>query len=187
MSLRPAAPVAVILAFVGVALTAIALSGCAPIVSLDPAASANDPGCAEISVRLPDTVAGEVKRQTDAQATGAWGDPAVVLLRCGVPPIGPTTKPCVSVNGIDWVLMTDPAAKSIVYQTFGRTPATEVIIDHVNGVSDSSVLPDLANAISNVPQTQKCLGTLDTGIPSATPTPTPRATPTPTPTPTPTR
>ena len=38
-------------------------------------------------------------------------------------------------NGIDWVLMTDPAAKSIVYQTFGRSPATEVIIDHVHGVS----------------------------------------------------
>jgi len=148
----------------------LALAGCAPTVSLEPAAGANDPGCAEISVRLPDAVAGEEKRVTDAQATGAWGSPTAVLLRCGVPPIGATTKPCVNVNGVDWVLMTDPAAKTIVYQTFGRTPATEVVIDHVAGVSDSSVLPEFASAVSTIKQTQKCLSTLDTDV---TPTPTP--------------
>lgn len=139
-------------------------------MSLDPAADSNAPGCAEISVRLPDTVADKAERETDAQATGAWGDPTAVILRCGVPPIGATTKPCVNVNGVDWVLMTDPAAKTIVYQTFGRTPATEVIIDHVAGVSDSSVLPEFASAVSTVKQTQKCLSTLDTD-PTATPSP----------------
>ena len=156
------------------AASALLLAGCAPTVSLEPAADSNSPGCAEISVRLPDTVADKDKRETDAQATGAWGDPAAVILRCGVPPIGATTKPCVTVNGVDWVLMTDPAAKTIVYQTFGRTPATEVIIDHVSGVSDSSVLPEFASAVSTVKQTQKCLSTLDTDLaPTATPTPTP--------------
>jgi hypothetical protein len=155
----------------------LALTGCAPIVALDAAADSNDPGCAEISVRLPDTVAGKAQRETNAQATGAWGTPTAVLLRCGVPPIGPTTKPCVSVNGVDWVLMTDPTAKSIVYQTFGRTPATEVIIDHVSGVSDSSVLPDLASAIATVKQTQKCLSTLDTDPTTATPSPSPTPAP----------
>ncbi|WP_085370353.1 DUF3515 family protein [Leifsonia sp. NCR5] len=155
----------------------IALAGCAPIVSLQPAADANDPGCAEVSVRLPDSVGGKAERQTDAQATGAWGDPTAVLLRCGVPPIGPTTKPCVSVNGVDWVLMTEPDAKTIVYQTFGRTPATEVVIDHVAGVSDASVLPEFASAIQTIKQTSKCLSTLDTSL---TPAPTPTPTPTPT-------
>jgi len=163
------------------AAAALALAGCAPTVSLEPGAAANDPGCAEISVRLPDTVADKDKRITDAQATGAWGDPAAVILRCGVPPIGPTTQPCVSVNGVDWVLMTDPTAKTIVYQTFGRTPATEVVIDHVSGVSDSSVLPEFASAVSTIKQTRQCLSTLDTSL---TPTDTPTATPTPTPTPT---
>ncbi|MFP3465021.1 DUF3515 family protein [Leifsonia sp. SIMBA_070] len=152
------------------AAAALLLAGCTPTVSLDPAEGANAPGCAEISVRLPDTVADKAARETDAQATGAWGDPAAVILRCGVPPIGATTKPCVNVNGVDWVLMTDPAAKTIVYQTFGRTPATEVIIDHVSGVSDSSVLPEFASAISTIKQTEKCLSTLDTD-PTATPTP----------------
>jgi hypothetical protein len=80
----------------------------------------------------------------------------------------------VSVNGIDWVLMTDPAAKTIVYQTFGRTPATEVIIDHVQGVSDSAVLPEFASAVAVIKQTQKCLSTLDTDLtPTPTPTPSP--------------
>jgi hypothetical protein len=165
------------------AAAALALAGCAPTVSLDPGADANDPGCAEISVRLPDSVADKDQRETDAQATGAWGDPAAVLLRCGVPPIGPTTKPCVDVSGIDWVLMSDPAARQVVYQTFGRTPATEVIIDHVSGASDAAVLPEFASAIATIPQTEKCLSTLDTSLtpPTATPTPAPTATPTPTP------
>jgi hypothetical protein len=162
------------------AAAALALTGCAPTVSLDPASGANDPGCAEISVRLPDSVADKDRRQTDAQATGAWGDPAAVLLRCGVPPIGPTTKPCVNVNGIDWVLMSDPAAKQVVYQTFGRTPATEVIIDHVSGASDAAVLPEFASAIGTLKQTQKCLSTLDAPLtPSATPSPSPSPGPTP--------
>ncbi|MEN2742015.1 DUF3515 family protein [Microbacterium sp. X-17] len=155
------------------AAAALALTGCAPTVSLDPAADANNPGCAEISVRLPDSVADKDRRQTDAQATGAWGDPAAVLLRCGVPPIGPTTKPCVDVSGVDWVLMSDPAAKQVVYQTFGRTPATEVVIDHVSGASDAAVLPEFASAISSIKQTQKCLSTLDTTLTPPTPTPSP--------------
>ncbi|WP_426623949.1 DUF3515 family protein [Leifsonia sp. McL0607] len=167
---------------VTIAASALALAGCTPTVSLDPGADANNPGCAEISVRLPDSVTDKDRRQTDAQATGAWGDPAAVLLRCGVPPLGPTTKPCVDVNGIDWVLMSDPAAKQVVYQTFGRTPATEVVIDHVSGASDAAVLPEFASAIASVKQTQKCLSTLDTSLtpPTATPTPTPILPPTPT-------
>lgn len=177
---RPLRPVALALTIAAAA----ALTGCAPTVSLDPAADANDPGCAEISVRLPDSVADKARRQTDAQATGAWGDPAAVLLRCGVPPLGPTTKPCVDVNGIDWVLMSDPAAKQVVYQTFGRTPATEVVIDHVSGASDAAVLPEFASAIASVEQTQKCLSTLDAPLtPTSNPTPDPATTSSPTPTP----
>ena len=153
---------------------ALILTGCAPTVSLEAAADSNDPGCAEISVRLPDTIADKQRRDTDAQATSAWGDPAAVLLRCGVPPLGPTTKPCVTVNGIDWVLTSDPAAKTVVYQTFGRTPATEVIIDHVSGASDAAVLPDLASAIASVKQTRQCVSTLDTSL---TPSPAPPSTP----------
>src|SRR4051794_17572569 len=70
------------------------LSGCAGTVGMEPAADATDPACADVIVRLPDTAADVDRRETDAQGTGAWGDPASVLLRCGVEPSGPTTLPC---------------------------------------------------------------------------------------------
>jgi len=156
----------------GVAAT---LTACAPTVSMTPAAAANSPRCADVSVRLPDTVAGKAKRSTDAQATGAWGDPAVVLLRCGVRPIGPTTKPCVAITSgdttVDWVLENDPSDSVLRYITFGRTPATELVIQHgANGVSDADVLPAFTQAIASIPQgPSKCQSLSDV------PTPTPSA------------
>jgi hypothetical protein len=160
------------------AASALLLTGCAPTVAMQPAAGADDPRCADVIVHLPDSVAGKAQRETNAQATSAWGDPAVVLLRCGVAPLGPTTKPCITVNGIDWVLENDPADASLRYITFGRVPATEVVIAHgKNGVPDASVLPALADAIGEIPQQtgQKCIGTGDVTSPTGTPTPTPTA------------
>ncbi|MGA0566330.1 DUF3515 family protein [Rathayibacter sp. KR2-224] len=163
---------------------ALLLTACAPAVALKPAPDANDPRCADVTVHLPDTIAGKAKRETNAQATGAWGNPAAVLLRCGVSPIGPTTKPCITVNGIDWVLENDPAASALRYITFGRVPATEVVIGHgKNGVPDASVLPALADAIGQIPQQkqEKCRSTSDITSPSGTPTTTPEPSSTATP------
>lgn len=138
------------------ALIGLLLSGCASTISLRPAAAANNPGCAAITVRLPQNIDDLARRHTNAQGTAAWGDPATILLRCGVTPIGPTTKPCVTVNNVDWVLATDPSAQVSVYLTFGRIPETELIIDHSHGLSDASVLPAMASAISAVHQTARC-------------------------------
>ena len=69
----------------------VALSACAGTVAMEAAPDANDPACADVSVRLPQTIAGQDRRWTDAQATGAWGDPAAVLLTCGVTVPGPST------------------------------------------------------------------------------------------------
>ncbi len=82
----------------------LALTACSPIVSVDPAVNAADPDCAEIMISLPDQGAGADQRRTDSQATSAWGDPSLVVLRCGVPEPGPTTDRCVGVNGVDWVI-----------------------------------------------------------------------------------
>ena len=62
----------------------VSLAGCAAIVPLEPAPDANNPGCAEVIVRLPERVAEQPQRETNAQATGAWGSPASILLHCGV-------------------------------------------------------------------------------------------------------
>lgn len=147
-----------LLATLTVAVAATALSGCAPTVSLDAAPHADNPGCAAITVRLPHTIAGQSQRTTDAQATSAWGDPATILVRCGVAVLGPTTQPCITVNGIDWVLESSQNATVTRYITFGRNPATEIVIQHTGYVSAASVLPALSGAIGTVKATGHCLG-----------------------------
>ena len=84
-----------IAAIVAVAALAFGLAGCATSVPMEPAEGANDPACADVIVRLPDTVSDLERRSTNAQSTGAWGDPVGVELRCGTPTSGPTTKPLI--------------------------------------------------------------------------------------------
>ena len=124
---------------------------------MKPAPSANDPLCAEVSVRLPDTLDGKERRQTDAQATGAWGDPAAVLLTCGLEPPGPTTLPCSTVDGVDWIIE-DLGDFRFRVTTFGRTPAVELYLDtNVDtGVSSAVVLESLASAVGRLPTDGAC-------------------------------
>jgi hypothetical protein len=130
-------------------VAAIALAGCSTTVSMEPAPDANDPACADVTALLPGTLAGEPRRWTDAQATGAWGDPAAVLLTCGVEPIGPTTLPCQTVSGVDWVIDESEAPRYRV-TTFGRVPAVEVYLDN-DVVSSADVLEDLSLLVSRLP------------------------------------
>jgi uncharacterized protein YceK len=146
MSLRALAPIAL--------LSTLLLTGCGAIVPLSSAKDANNASCATVTVRLPQTVAGQPKRETNAQATGAWGTPASVLLHCGVAVPGPSTLPCVEVNGIDWI--EDDAQKPLYrYTTFGRVPAVEVVVDS-DKVSGTTTLVDLAGTLSQIPATQHC-------------------------------
>lgn len=135
------------------------LSGCAGTVALQPADDANDPGCAEVMVRLPDQIAGAQRRTTNAQSTAAWGDPATVILRCGLPETGPSELPCFSVNGIDW-LRDDSTAPNYRFITFGRSPATEVLIDSTTA-SGTDAIDAVGTAVGALPATSKCLGAED--------------------------
>jgi hypothetical protein len=153
-------------------LVVVGLGACAQTVSLEPAESAADPACADVIVSLPLVLPSDADnqdmRQTDAQATAAWGSPASILLRCGIPPQGPTTLPCVNINGVDWVEDVSDAP-NYRFVTYGRVPTTEVIIDY-DVVSGTSTLVDLGPAISKIPQTNKCLGAEDAlDIPTDTP------------------
>jgi hypothetical protein len=146
------------------ALAAVAtalLTGCVQAVPLEPADSANDPACADVTVRLPDTVADKPKRETTAQATGAWGDPAAVILHCGVAVPGPTTDACIALNGVDWIAdESDAANDTYRYTTYGRDPAVEVVINadaETGGVSGTTALIDLTSAVSVIPATSACL------------------------------
>jgi hypothetical protein len=135
---------------------AIGASGCAPTLNLEPGPDANNPGCAEVVVRLP-TQLGELPlRNTNAQATGAWGEPASVILRCGIEPVEVSALPCVTVADVDW-LVDDSAAPSFRFVTFGRTPATEVIVDS-GKASGITALEELADAVNRAEPEKVCQG-----------------------------
>lgn len=158
------------------------LSACAPTVPLTPAADATNPQCAEVIVRLPKSVADQAIRQTDAQATSAWGDPAAVLLRCGVTPPGPTSTQCATVKNIDW-LVDDSKKPVYTFTTYGRVPAVQVVVDSTLTQGQGTIVLDqLANAVGSIPQSAKhqCEDVLGSGlggesqvVPGPGPTPTP--------------
>jgi hypothetical protein len=135
-------------------LTATALSGCTATVVVESAPEANDPGCAEIIVRLPDQVGDLSKRQTNAQSTGAWGNPTAVILRCGLEPVEISSLPCVTAGGVDW-LVDESKAPSYRFITYAANPATEVIVDSAQ-ISGVSALEGLGSAVSNIPAAKRC-------------------------------
>ncbi|MGO2659545.1 MAG: DUF3515 family protein [Mycetocola reblochoni] len=146
---------------------ALALTACSPTVTLTAAPEANDPACAEVTVRLPESVSGFPRIQTDAQATGAWGDDgdARILLHCGVPELAPTTDRCVDVDGIDWVI-DESEAPYYRLTTYGRSPAVEVYLDGdtkdgEEPFSSTAVIVDLNSAVGQIPATGGCVGAED--------------------------
>jgi hypothetical protein len=135
---------------------ALGASGCAPILNLEPGPDANNPGCAEVVVRLPNQLGELPSRNTNAQGTGAWGEPASVILRCGIEPTEVSALPCVTVGEVDW-LVDDSAAPSFRFVTFGRTPATEVIVDS-GEASGITALEELADAVNRAEPEKVCQG-----------------------------
>lgn len=138
----------------------VVLSGCAPTVNLEAAEQANTAECANMTVRLPDTIAGEARRSVNAQATAAWGDPVSIIVRCGVPMPEPTVLPCFEVAGIDW-LRDDRDAPRFIFTTYGLNPATEVIVDSERA-SGTEALLELARAVGSQSEpVQRCIDPSD--------------------------
>lgn len=138
----------------------LSMSACAPSVEVSSAADSNNPACAPMMVALPDTLADAKRRTTSSQATAAWGDPSLVVLRCGVTPPGPTTDRCVTVNSVDWVAKQDGDTWTLT--TFGRNPAAQVVLDP-NKILSSTVLAQLSSPASKLPKTgSACVGVNDT-------------------------
>lgn len=140
---------------------AAGLTGCSPVVSMAPAAEhANDPGCAEVTVRLPETISSYELRQTDAQGAAAWGDPTVVLLYCGVPVPEVSELPCVEIAGIYW--LREEVDAGFAFTTYGRDPAVRVVVDP-DAIGPGVVLDDLSNAVSYTAETgRECVDLEDT-------------------------
>lgn len=143
----------------GAAATVLALASCASDVPMEATENANDPACADVIVRLPQTVAKLEKRTTNAQATGAWGDPSGVELRCGIEPSGPTTQDCVNVNGVDWII-DDSRAPLYRFEAYGRSPGLEVLVDSERASGTEAVV-DLGAVAKELPQERQCTSVAD--------------------------
>ncbi|MGN7249337.1 MULTISPECIES: DUF3515 family protein [unclassified Arthrobacter] len=143
---------------VGTALTGLVLGGCSPAVDVAPAADAANPACAPMMVALPDAIGEARLRKTNSQATAAWGDPSQVVLRCGVNVPGPTTDRCVSVNDVDWVIKEGSPVWTLT--TYGREPATEILMDP-DKISSATVLADLSAAAAKIKASRNCVGQED--------------------------
>src|SRR6478736_8427633 len=140
------------------AIAALSLASCSAAVDVTAAKDAANPACAPMMVALPDAIGDSKLRKTNSQATAAWGDPSLVVLRCGVNVPGPTTYRCVSVNGVDWVIKEGNPVWTLT--TFGREPATEILMDP-DKISSATVLAELANAAAKVKATRNCVGQAD--------------------------
>ncbi|MDU0326756.1 DUF3515 family protein [Microbacterium sp. KSW2-21] len=148
------------------------LAACSTTVAMEPAKQANDPACADVISRLPDQISGQQRRWTDAQSTGAWGDPAAILMTCGLETPGPSTLPCRPFDGVDWLVDESQADQNrYTLTTFGRSPAIQVYLDYEEA-SSADVAQALGPLISQyLPSTGAvCTSTSDT---TPTPTPTP--------------
>lgn len=137
-------------------LLAAGLSGCSAPVSLEAADDSNNPLCADVIVRLPDTVDGLIRRDTNAQSTGAWGNPASVILRCGLPEVTVSELPCVTASDVDW-LVDDSQKPSYRFISFARKPAIEVIVDST-AVTGVGALDAVASAVQAIEASKRCLG-----------------------------
>lgn len=102
------------------------LSGCSSAVQVS-AVPAHAAACDRVDAGWPRTVAHQDRRSvtpTNPDAA-AWGDPAVIAT-CGWPELGPTTDPCIQVDGVDWVA--HQLSDGVQFRTFGRSPVIEVLV-----------------------------------------------------------
>ncbi|MFD7920779.1 DUF3515 domain-containing protein [Streptomyces sp. NPDC059740] len=146
------------------ALTAVACALLVPSAySVDQAPHAGDRACADALARLPRKLLGRQRVETTGAGTAAWGDGSVVL-RCGVTPPAPTPDPCMTVDGVDWVLDEHRAQTEGVrtLTTYGREPAVEVTVG-AREASPGDVLVDLERAVRPLRQGRhRCLAPGDT-------------------------
>jgi hypothetical protein len=124
--------------------------------TIRPGPDAALPACAALTERLPARVLNRARSELDVTGAAAWGDPAIVL-RCGVPPTGPTTDPCLEANGLDWTF--SQTKDTLRFVSFGRVPAIEVQVPaSVGRENATAALIDLATAVRPIAATSHCIG-----------------------------
>ncbi|MEU0161903.1 DUF3515 family protein [Streptomyces sp. NPDC006261] len=143
-------------AVVAVAAVLIFVMTKEPHYNVRPGAQAGNAHCGRITENAPGKLAGHTKHATKLAGVALWGD-SNIILRCGVAEIGPTSDPCFSADGVDWVIDTARSSDTKkVITTYGRTPATEVTVTHSPKAPDE-VLVALSALIAPIAQTSQCV------------------------------
>jgi Protein of unknown function (DUF3515) len=121
------------------------------------APQAGAPACGTALAAAPATVLGRPRAPLPVPGTAAWGEPAVVV-RCGLPEQPPTTKRCVTVDDVDWIV--DDSGDPIVFTAYGRAPTVEVRVPASYGAQNApAALVALAPVARALPRTaHACVG-----------------------------
>lgn len=131
------------------------LASCTAPVTVEPAPSAADAACSEVMLTLPQAIDGKERHKTTSQSTAAWGDPAAIVFRCGTQDPGPTSDPCTTVDGVDWVAHENEAKNSWTLTAYGRVPGLQVTLDD-SQVTSAAVATALTEAARKSPATKRC-------------------------------
>jgi hypothetical protein len=135
------------------------LAGCsgASTSGVTAAPSAGAPACATALAAAPPTVLGQARTPLPVPGTAAWGEPQIVL-RCGLREQPPTTKQCVTVDDVDWIV--DDSGDPVVFTAYGRSPTVELRIPLSYGRQNApSALVGLVPVAGALPTTDHaCIG-----------------------------
>ena len=123
----------------------------------EPLPAASSAACTQLVQRLPARVLDQQRAgadDPDGTGTAGWGDPPI-RLRCGLPPSQPTTTPCQSVDGVDWLFTEQGDA--VRFATYGRDPGVELSVPLAYGRENATAaLVDLAAAVRPLPVSRRC-------------------------------
>ncbi|MGL5830094.1 MAG: DUF3515 family protein, partial [Angustibacter sp.] len=109
--------------------------------------------CDRAGAKLPSQVADQRRSRTrpSSPALAAWGTDQL-LWRCGVPPPAMSSRACLRVDGIDWLVTDLPDGTE--FTTYGREPGAQVLVR--KRPRPAEVLPDLAAAAGELTRTGEC-------------------------------
>jgi hypothetical protein len=141
------------------ALLVVSTAGCTDDDSAPDLAAAPDGGsqaCADVVKRAPQKVLDHARTAAQVVGVAAWGEPPIVL-QCGIDvPGGPTSDPCITVDGVDWIIDNpDDDDQAAAFVSYGRDPAVRVTVPGDRSAA-TDALVDLAPAVSPLPASKKC-------------------------------
>ena len=121
------------------------------------------PACAPALAELPQTVLGRRRLDRPPNAgrpvDAGWGDP-VITVACGLDPVEPTTAPCLTVDGVDWIFLEPQDGGDLSFRSYGTSLAVEVVVPQSYGRANATgALVDLAGAARALPKNgRRCEG-----------------------------